>query len=252
MDPAKAQIDSEIQPGTGPETFEEQFYEAAWQKMKRDNYLSHTAGLDVAVELIGSGERLLDVGCGRGEFDEKVQGRFQEMHGVDISATALEFARKVGLIAQQVNLNTDPLPYPDNHFDSLISLDVIEHVLDPLPVAREMARVLKPGGRILLQSHNIRYWRHIWAIIRGRFPLTVGRAPDDLQLQSYNYGHLSNFTFSDLEDLLRRCGIQVTHKIGTGRKPPKRLTTRLKEGLLPEGFKREFLSPGLMVAGANG
>ena len=46
------------------------------------------------------------------------------------------------------------LPYPDNRFDTVVTIDCQEHLDDPLPFTREVARVLKPGGRAVLTVPN--------------------------------------------------------------------------------------------------
>ena len=48
----------------------------------------------------------------------------------------------------------DPLPYPDAHFDGLVSMDVIEHVPDPAAWLAEAFRVVRPGGRVFLTTPN--------------------------------------------------------------------------------------------------
>ena len=74
---------------------------------------------------------------------------YGEAEGVDISEDALAFCRERGL--DKVSLGAgEKLPYEDGTFDLVTALDVVEHMDDDLAGLREMRRVLRPGGRVLL------------------------------------------------------------------------------------------------------
>jgi SAM-dependent methyltransferase len=75
--------------------------------------------------------------------------QFGDAEGVDISEDALAFCRERGL--EKVRLGAgEKLPYDDGTFDLVTALDVVEHMDDDLAGLREMRRVLRPGGRVLL------------------------------------------------------------------------------------------------------
>jgi SAM-dependent methyltransferase len=93
---------------------------------------------------IKSGQKFLDIGCGRGEFlrgfiDCGVQG-----YGVDRSLAANKYCPEAEL--RTTDLERDGIPYEDDCFDVIYSKSVIEHFHDPEKLAQEMFRVLKPGG----------------------------------------------------------------------------------------------------------
>ncbi|MGQ0762870.1 MAG: class I SAM-dependent methyltransferase [Acidobacteriota bacterium] len=91
--------------------------------------------------------RILDVGCGTGG-NLKLLSQFGNAEGVDISADALAFCRERGL---EVKAGAaEDLPYEDATFDLVTALDVVEHLDDDVAGLREMRRVLRPGGRILI------------------------------------------------------------------------------------------------------
>lgn len=92
--------------------------------------------------------RMLDVGCGTGGNLELLS-RFGDTEGVDISEDALAFCRTRGL-AKVRRGAAEQLPYEDCSFDLVTALDVIEHLDDDTAGLREMRRVLRPGGRVLL------------------------------------------------------------------------------------------------------
>lgn len=92
--------------------------------------------------------RILDVGCGTGA-NLLMLSQYGDAEGVDISNDALAFCRERGL--DQVKLGAgEELPYDDGTFDLVTAFDVVEHMDDDLAGLREMRRVLRPGGRVLL------------------------------------------------------------------------------------------------------
>jgi len=75
----------------------------------------------------------------------------------DIDARVLELARRLhgsALAGTDSVASGAPLPYEDARFDAVVSMDVVEHIIDPLPWLAEALRVLKPGGRLFLTTPN--------------------------------------------------------------------------------------------------
>ena len=109
--------------------------------------------VQLAVEHAGKIERFLDIGAGRGEMvhmlREKTRG---ESFVCDYTDKLLQVPDQKVDIA---DLNTDPLPYPDNHFDLVTATEVIEHLENHRAVMRDIFRVLKPGGLCVLSTPNI-------------------------------------------------------------------------------------------------
>ena len=92
--------------------------------------------------------RILDVGCGTGA-NLLMLSQYGDAEGVDVSEDALAFCRERGL--ENVKLGAaEELPYDDGTFDLVTALDVVEHLDDDVAGLREMRRVLRPGGRVLL------------------------------------------------------------------------------------------------------
>jgi SAM-dependent methyltransferase len=111
------------------------------------------ATLHLAWELYGCPDPdrepyILDVGCGTGVTGLSFAGEGR-VFGVDSSALAVDFARQRGLmrIAQSVG---EGLPFASGHFDLITSSDVLEHIEDDEAVLREMSRVARPGGLLVV------------------------------------------------------------------------------------------------------
>ncbi len=97
--------------------------------------------------------RFLDFGCGKGVITEKIHALHPAytISGVDISSKALNVAKK-RIKNGEFRLidESQHIPYPDNTFDIVLASDVLEHIYDTKTAFRELARVLKPGGTLII------------------------------------------------------------------------------------------------------
>jgi SAM-dependent methyltransferase len=196
--------------------------------------------LDLALRLLSPGRRLLDVACGSGVLAEQARARFDEVHGVDIAEDAVRLARQRGVTASVVNLNRDPLPYGDAFFDSVTLLSALQLLVDPPAALAECARVLRPGGQILVDVPNVRALWRLWSLaVRGVFPRT------SLDPVGLDGGTLHYFTHETLVRLLSPHGLARRTSHGVFCLP------RLLEGVtdrgLPGRLKREFFSAEVLV-----
>jgi methionine biosynthesis protein MetW len=190
-------------------------------------------------------DRLLDVGCGDGALALLVGERARRRVGVDGALAALAKAAAQGVRVQCADLDAAHLPYRDAAFDAVTCLDVLEHVLDPPHLLRELARVLRPGGVLVLTTPNIRYYGFLLTLLGGRFPRTSGDS------EGYDGGHLHYFTFADVRLLLGETGrFADVEELGLYRFTRLTGWGRLKEGvkaLLGDRLKREFFSGAVVI-----
>jgi ubiquinone/menaquinone biosynthesis C-methylase UbiE len=101
--------------------------------------------------------RILDAGCGDGRYTRHILKRADAeamIAAFDLSGRMLVRARRrlKSSRVRQVSADLTRLPYADRSFDAVVCGWVLEHLPDPLPGLRELARVLAPGGKLLLMT----------------------------------------------------------------------------------------------------
>jgi len=97
---------------------------------------------------------LLDIGCGMGRISLELQNRGYDVTGIDFSSVAVRRAVERRVKAQVSDVDADGLRFPDATFDVAWAGDVIEHLFDPIFALKEVRRVLKPGGVLLMTVPN--------------------------------------------------------------------------------------------------
>jgi ubiquinone/menaquinone biosynthesis C-methylase UbiE len=114
----------------------------------------------------GAGARLLDVGCGTGHQVAELRERGFTVAGVDGSPEMLEHARVLNPGADLRLGDVESLPFPDASFDFILCIEVLRYLPDSLPCLREMARVLRPGGRCLVTALPLFNLNGYWLVNR--------------------------------------------------------------------------------------
>lgn len=100
----------------------------------------------------------LDVGCGTGAMSVRLT-RWGRVVSADFSPNALKFSRRRGL-KNLVGADAMKLPFADDGFDAIVTMDVLEHLPDDCAAMREFFRVLKPGGRVFA---TVPAYQHLWS-----------------------------------------------------------------------------------------
>ena len=156
---------------------------------------------------------LLDAGCGDGRYLASI-GKLgavpDRLVGVDIAesilATAARAAEQAGLDVELERANLERLPFADSEFELVLCLQAIEHLLVPVLGLRELARVLAPGGRIVLTTDNSRrfFTRTLnaprWTALR-----LAGKRDFRTQL---TFPH-RQFSEAELRTMCEQCGLVV-------------------------------------------
>lgn len=120
------------------------------------NFVARREGVRELLEAHGQVGKILDVGCGTGDYFELATQMGASYHGVDFAWRMLrEAAARVedhGRRHLFVTAAGARLPYADGTFDVVLAIGYIEYFADPTPPLQEIARVLKPGGLLIMQS----------------------------------------------------------------------------------------------------
>jgi len=111
--------------------------------------------LKIALAMLGTWkyERLLDIGFGCGIFLPELSKRCDELHGIDIHNNihlVEDMMQKEGLKSTLSRASAIEIPYPDKYFDCIVCMSVLEHIRDIRPAIREIRRVTKHDGTIVL------------------------------------------------------------------------------------------------------
>lgn len=169
------------------------------------------------IEELGRVNKILDVGCGKGEvgyilLTKKIS---KYVYGVDVDEDALKEARKKGLLTFKVDLNSEKLPFPEEFFDIIISLDVIEHIINIDNMMSEIRRVLKTNGILIISTPNVQFIYHIIRLILGYGPRTSFGDAKYYGSELYDHGHVHYFTIKDLRNILERYNFEILSIRGT-------------------------------------
>lgn len=139
------------------------------------------------------GGRVLDVGCGNGEYLLRLKSVGWECQGVELSPNAAEVGRSLGLDIYCGDLAN--AGFDDDAFDVVTAHHLIEHTADPQALLAQMARVTRPGGTVIVRTPD--------SASLGRRWLGVNWYANDVPR------HLYLFSSDNLQKLAERCGLEL-------------------------------------------
>ena len=210
----------------------------------------YPAVLDLYEGAIGG--RVLDVPAGHGAFAQVLLARgCDEIHCLDIHAES--FALRDPRVTFRRHDVIHPLPFPDGHFDHVFSLEGIEHFENPWTFVRELCRVLKPGGRLLITTPNtFSVDARLKYLLSGYFPRfrPLMLAPQRVMHQDVDDAHISPIYFWQLNYFLLTSGVTIERVTADVRvhKPQwaKRVVENLFARLIRNNIRRRhFPDPGV-------
>jgi ubiquinone/menaquinone biosynthesis C-methylase UbiE len=129
--------------------------------------------------------KILDVGCGNGDFSKELQQMEFDVFGIDISDYSKKTLKKN---FRKVNLEKEKYPFKDNTFDIIFSKSVIEHLREPGFMVDEIFRILKPNGIFICLTPS---WKHNY---KEQFYI--------------DHTHVTPFTKHSLETICRLSGFE--------------------------------------------
>lgn len=160
---------------------------------------------EVVNSLIQNKGTFLDIGVGEGKQLSMVENKFKNRFGIDISPVRIKHLKSQKHL-KNVNLSTQNIEEGTNfktgQFDTITMVAVLEHVFDPYKTLREIHRILKQNGELILEVPNIGWLYPRISLLMGRFPIT---STDP----GFDGGHIHYFEIHNLAKLLEECGFRV-------------------------------------------
>jgi len=188
----------------------------------REYFEAHRTRLEKTLEFIPPGgpcDRVLEMGAylqitpalrtqlGYGE----VRGCYYGPQGrVDHRIVTSDRGESFDCYIDQFDAETDPFPYPDAHYTTVLCCELIEHLAgDPMHMMAEINRILKPGGHLVLTTPNVVSLRAISAVLQGYHPgffTAYVRPPDDEEPEAR---HNREYAPREIRRLLENSGFEV-------------------------------------------
>ena len=169
--------------------------------------MSDRKDMDLIAELVPTGSRVLDLGCGNGEFLSRLRDhRACTGYGIEIDdANVLECTvRSTNVI--QLNLEEGLALFEDQSFDVVLQLDTLQHLRNTQHMLRETARVGKVG---IVSFPNFAHWPNRLRVVKGRMPVTRV-----LPFQWYDTPNIRVGTYADFAVLARQEGLRILDAFG--------------------------------------
>lgn len=198
------------------------FYDRYWQSRDRDRVAARSRErAAAAVKLLGApaGRRLLEVGCGPGWGLETFQAAGYRVIGVDVSRVAVEEARRRGVEARLLDIESESLegvglvPGAASGGDApevVVALEVLEHLVDPLGALGKMMAILAPGGVLAVSLPNEIALPARLQILRGR--LSFGGHDDP---------HIRHFDRRRARAMFDAAGLEIAAEAPISLLPPR-------------------------------
>jgi len=154
--------------------------------------------------------RLLEIGIGRGRLLERLALLAPKVCGVDVNPEFIAICRsrleEKGLAVELIEASVDSLPFGDRDFDAVVSVEAFMHFPDQRGALAEIARVLKPGGFLVMSFIDRASWHGLLFRLRLRLGL---------------YKHTVDFrhnAWRDVRDMAGAAGLKILGK-GKGSHP---------------------------------
>lgn len=193
---------------------------------------------DYIINCIEVNERhiFLDCGCDDGEWTSKIikKGNFEieNCYGIEIIDEKIKLAKEKGIKVKKADLN-DILPFDSNFFDIIHANQVIEHLYDTYNFLKELYRITKNGGYIVICTENLASWHNIFSLLFGYQPFSLTNisptyfgignplAPHyrEKMPNPSSWQHIRVFAYRGLIEHIEEAGFKIEKIFGAGYYP---------------------------------
>jgi 2-polyprenyl-3-methyl-5-hydroxy-6-metoxy-1,4-benzoquinol methylase len=195
--------------------------------------------------------RVLDIGCGFGLFVSLAQDQGWEAHGVDLSDVAVSYAREVRGVASVQRCSLEQAGFSDSFFDAVTMWNVLEHVSDPLATLRQVHKLLRQGGVLLVRVPNMAF-HHAVQVCGPLLPLAGIRTKPRYLGGISPPKHLFGFNPRTLTGVLERAGFRplsiepaIHYRKKSNRLVP--ILEAVSRTVYVSSFKRSVVSPTMLA-----
>jgi 2-polyprenyl-3-methyl-5-hydroxy-6-metoxy-1,4-benzoquinol methylase len=156
---------------------------------------------------------VLDLGCGNGSFTALLQHRNFLVVGCDASESGIALARQAHpTVDFFVHDISNPLPASfEGAYDAVVSLEVVEHLMQPRNLVRRAYSALRRGGVLIMSTPYHGYWKNLSLALTNKFDTHWHPLRD--------FGHVKFFSRETLSQLVREAGFSVKDFLRVGRIP---------------------------------
>jgi ubiquinone/menaquinone biosynthesis C-methylase UbiE len=148
----------------------------------------------------------IELGFGVPEYAAAIASLTKNLHIVDVADRRGDTVLPDNLRFTRSDLNDD-FPFSDSEFDCTIAMMVIEHLFDPFHSFEEIARITKPGGKVLINLPNIASIKCRLELLRGEMPVTS--SSNWYEKGEWDGNHLHYFTISNTERIAKKFGLRL-------------------------------------------
>jgi ubiquinone/menaquinone biosynthesis C-methylase UbiE len=165
---------------------------------------------------------ILDIGCASGRQIFLMSPYCKKAVGIDISPSFIEEGKKylqrknIKNVELLISLAED-IPFPENYFDKILCAELLEHVIDPGRVLKEIHRVLKRGGKLIITVPNLNSEGTFYGRIKRFLGIKKFKPLPEFSLESlrkHGNAHLREFDGKTLEELVKKYDFKIIYKGG--------------------------------------
>lgn len=191
-----------------------------------------------------SDSRLLDVGCNDGKFSLELARKYnaKEIYGLEVDKKSIKKAKKKGIKVYDTDVNKK-FPFKNDFFDVVIANQLVEHLLNPDNLFKEIYRILKPGGVCVIATpnlcslHNRVFVLFGWQItnISPSTKYVFGNPNRGVKSNMLGpYRHLTVFSPGALKEICEFYGLKVEKIYGSGFYPFKSFASNFLSTIFPK------------------